>query len=424
MVSALLLAGLAGCVLTLLLLQLLLAFRRPAPPPPPPPPAAGRSVQADAALRDYLAGTSGPESCHFLNAIFLFLFRELRDTAVLRRWLLRKIRVELEELLLSRTAGRLLEGLSLRELSLGDAVPVLRGVRLLPPEPRDDSALPPELSFELEAEYGGGLRLAVDVELLFGKSASLSVRLGRVQGRVRLVFSRLPFTHWAFCFTDEPLMDFQVHSQFEGRPLPQLTSIIITQLKRVIRRKHTLPHYKIRPNTPPEIAKPPDRTPAAADVHHHHPAEEGDPEKAHPAALQDQLTSIIITQLKRVIRRKHTLPHYKIRRNPQTIPLPQLTSIIITQLKRVIRRKHTLPHYKIRYKPFFPMQVVPAAEDVEDRTLTLQDLGLAEGRLKVSVMDCSRLLIFGSYDQETFIHCTLEISGAPWREKSRSSIKT
>ncbi|XP_073416001.1 PDZ domain-containing protein 8 [Dendrobates tinctorius] len=319
MVSVLL-AALAGCLLTLLLL--LLVFRRPPPPPAPPAPPPGRSVQPDASLRDYLAGAAGPESCHFLNAISLFLFRELRDTAVLRRWLLRKVRVELEELLLSRTAGRLLEGLSLRELSLGEAVPVLRGVRLLPPEARDDDEpLPPELCFELEAEYGGGLRMAVDVELLFGKSASLSVRLGRVQGRVRLMFRRLPFTHWAFCFTDEPLIDFQVHSEFEGRPMPQLTSIIVTQLK------------------------------------------------------------------------------------------------------RVIRRKHTLPCYKIRYKPFFPMQVVPAEEE-EDRSLTLQDLGLTEGRLRVSVIDCSRLLIFGSYDQETHIHCTLEISSTPWKEKTRTSIKT
>ncbi|XP_069835780.1 PDZ domain-containing protein 8 isoform X1 [Dendropsophus ebraccatus] len=324
MVYALLLAALAGCVATLVL-QLVLLYRRPpAPPPPPPPSTPGRTVQADASLRDYLLGAAGgPESCHFLNAIFLFLFRELRDTAVVRRWLLRKIRVELEELLLSRTAGRLLEGLSLRELDLGEAVPVLRGIRLVPPgEPREDEPLPPELSFELEAEYEGGLRMAVDVELLFGKSASLSVRLGRVQGRLRLMFCRLPFTHWAFCFLDEPLIDFQVHSQFEGRPMPQLTSIIVTQLK------------------------------------------------------------------------------------------------------RVIKRKHTVPNYKIRYKPFFPMQVVPPAEDVEDRPLSLQDLGLTEGRLKVSVIDCSRLLIFGSYDQETFIHCTLEISSAPWKEKTRTSIKT
>ncbi|KAM9324603.1 PDZ domain-containing protein 8 [Gastrophryne carolinensis] len=313
MALALVLAALAGCVVTVLVLQLLAAYRRSAQAPPP---------VSGLPLRDYVSGKAETESCHFLNAIFLFLFRELRDTAEVRRWLLRKIRVELEELLLSRTAGRLLEGLSVRELSLGEAVPELSGIRLLSSSSSPAEPLPPELSFELELDYSGGFRLAIDVELLFGKSAFLAVRLSRLQGRLRLVLSRLPFSHWSVCFLEEPLIDFQVHSQFEGRPMPQLTSIIVTQLK------------------------------------------------------------------------------------------------------RVIRRKHTFPNYKIRYKPFFPYQVQIPGEEQEERTLTLQELGLAEGRLKVSLIDCSRLLIFGSYDQETFIHCTLEISSTPWKEKARTSIKT
>lgn len=235
MVLALVLAALAGCLLTVLVL--LSVYRRPAwaPPPPSGPP-----------MKDDVSGQAGAESCHFLNAIFLFLFRELRDTAELRRWMLRKIRVELEELLLSRTAGRLLEGLSVRELSLGEAVPEVSGIRLLSPGPSPAESLPPELSFELELDYSGGFRLAIDVELLFGKNAFLAVRLARLQGRVRLVLSRLPFSHWSVCFLEEPLIDFQVHSQFEGRPMTQLTSIIVTQLKRVIRKKHTFPNYKIR----------------------------------------------------------------------------------------------------------------------------------------------------------------------------------
>lgn len=35
-----------------------------------------------------------------------------------------------------------------------------------------------------------------------------------------------------------------------------------------------------------------------------------------------------------------------------------------------------------------------------------------------------RLLIFGSYDREANIHCTLELSSGVWEEKQRSSIKT
>nr|XP_033796900.1 PDZ domain-containing protein 8 [Geotrypetes seraphini] len=297
------LCALAGSLLTLLLQRLLLRRRRPplearpraARPPRPAPPES--------------------ETCLVLNAVFLFLFRELRDTALLRRWLTRKIKVELEELLQTRTAGRLLEGLSLREVSLGEALPVLRAVRPLPPAPE-------ELAFELDVEYEGGFQLAVDVELVFGKSAYLFVRLTRVRGRARLLFSRLPFTHWSLAFAEEPLIDFEVRSQFEGRPMPQLTSVIVNQLK------------------------------------------------------------------------------------------------------RVIKRKHTLPNYKIRYKPFFPFQVVPQPDvEVEDRDLCIQNLGLAEGRLKVTLLECSRLLIFGSYERETSVHCTLELGSTPWKEKPRTSIK-
>lgn len=34
-----------------------------------------------------------------------------------------------------------------------------------------------------------------------------------------------------------------------------------------------------------------------------------------------------------------------------------------------------------------------------------------------------RLMILGSYDRETYVHCTLELSSHKWKEKTRSSIK-
>ncbi|KAB5562003.1 hypothetical protein PHYPO_G00012980 [Pangasianodon hypophthalmus] len=276
----------------------------PGPPPPPLPPLPP-PLQAE------------PETCGFLNAIFLFLFRELRDTPLVRHWVTKKIRVEFEELLQTKTAGRLLEGLSLRDVSLGDSVPVFKTARLVRPVQLDDSGMPEELSFEVDLEYAGGFHLAVDVDLVFGKSAYLFVKMRRVAGRLRLRFSRLPFTHWSFAFVEDPLVDFEVKSQFEGRPLPQLTSIIVNQLK------------------------------------------------------------------------------------------------------RVIKKKHTLPNYKIRYKPFFPFQVQPTPEP----DFSVQDERLVEGRLRVTLVECSRLFILGSYDRETYVHCTVELSSHEWREKPRSSIK-
>lgn len=347
-------AAALGSVLTLLAQFLLLCRRQPEPPAGE----AGRAgdgfrylkPEPGLALRDYLYGGGGGaeepgapetpapptrETCYFLNAAVLFLFRELRDTALARRWVTKKIKVEFEELLQTKTAGRLLEGLSLRDVCLGDAVPFVRTVRLLrpvAPSAEPDAAeggeapaaapCPDELAFEAEVEYQGGFHLAVDVDLVFGKSAYLFVKLSRVVGRLRFVLTRVPFTHWFFSFVEDPLIDFEVRSQFEGRPMPQLTSIIVNQLK------------------------------------------------------------------------------------------------------KVIKRKHTLPSYKIRFKPFFPFQTLQGFEEEEEEHIHIQQWALTEGRLKVTLLECSRLLIFGSYDREANVHCTLELSSSVWEEKQRSSIKT
>ncbi|XP_059376244.1 PDZ domain-containing protein 8-like [Carassius carassius] len=265
--------------------------------------------------------TSKAETCDFLNAIFLFLFRELRDTPVVRHWITKKIKVEFEELLQTKTAGRLLEGLSLRDFSLGNSVPVFKTARLMKPVALTEDNMPEELNFEVDLEYNGGFHLAIDVDLVFGKSAYLFVKMTRVAGRLKLQFTRMPFTHWSYSFLEDPLIDFEVKSQFEGRPLPQLTSIIVNQLK------------------------------------------------------------------------------------------------------RVIKKKHTLPNYKIRYKPFFPFQVQPPLASSCDLDISIRDTLLVEGRLRVTLVECSRLFILGSYERETYVHCTLELSSDEWREKTRSSIK-
>ncbi|XP_054838797.1 PDZ domain-containing protein 8 [Eublepharis macularius] len=361
-VYGVLLSALLGSCLTLLLQLLLLYRKKPEPPegpsqPPGPSPFTTR-VLPDAGLKEYFAGFAGQvqgqeaqppapaapnqspsrteqsvrqptqeslvesteETLYWLNAVCLFLFRELRDTSLVRHWVTRKIKVEFEELLQTKVTGKVLEGLSLRDVSLGDVVPLFKNIKLLRPVICSEEGCPEELDFEVDIEYSGGFHLAIDADLVFGKSAYLFVKISRILGRLRLVFTRLPFTHWSFTFVDEPAIGFDVKSQFEGRPLPQLTSIIVNQFK------------------------------------------------------------------------------------------------------KVIRRKHTLPHYKIRFKPFFPFQVVPP-EEYRDRNLNIQNFSLTEGRLKISLIECSRLLIFGSYEREATVHCTLELSSNVWEEKQRTSIK-
>ncbi|KAF7253423.1 PDZ domain-containing protein 8 [Varanus komodoensis] len=285
-VYGILLSALLGSFLTLLF-QVLLFYRRKTEAPEGPSQTPSNSAFAtrvvpDSCLKEYFAGSVGAgqeatlsqspskseqtsksslpspqdslscfvesteETLYWLNAVCLFLFRELKDTSLLRQWVTKKIKVEFEELLQTKMTGKVLEGLSLRDVSLGNVIPFFKNIKILRPVTCSEEGCPEELDFEVDVEYNGGFHLAIDADLVFGKSAYLFAKISRVVGRLRLVFTRLPFTHWSFTFVDEPVIDLEVKSQFEGRPLPQLTSIIVSQFKKVIRRKHTLPHYKIR----------------------------------------------------------------------------------------------------------------------------------------------------------------------------------
>lgn len=62
-------------------------------------------------------------------------------------------------------------------------------------------------------------------------------------------------------------------------------------------------------------------------------------------------------------------------------------------------------------------------DEYKDRNLNIQNFSLTEGRLKVSLIECTRLLIFGSYEREIAVHCYFELSEKVWEEKQRTSIK-
>ena len=44
----------------------------------------------------------------------------------------------------------------------------------------------------------------------------------------------------------EPEVEFEAESQFEGRNFPQLSSLIVNHLRKSLHKKHTLPNYKLR----------------------------------------------------------------------------------------------------------------------------------------------------------------------------------
>ena len=52
----------------------------------------------------------------------------------------------------------------------------------------------------VELEYSGGFRISVDVDLVFGTTAYVSVCINKLKGKARLEFTRTPYTHWSFTF--------------------------------------------------------------------------------------------------------------------------------------------------------------------------------------------------------------------------------
>lgn len=68
-----------------------------------------------------------------------------------------------------------------------------------------------------------------------------------MSGKARLQFTRVPYTHWSLSFYSDPVLELEVQSQFQGRQLqPQIISIITSQIRKAVKRKHTLPRYKMR----------------------------------------------------------------------------------------------------------------------------------------------------------------------------------
>lgn len=216
-------------------------------------------------LQEALKDTkSDKATCACLNLMFQFLFQELKDTKRIRRWAMNRMKLEFEEMLRS-TTGKLLEHISVRDFNLGRTFPIIRGATVNNVSVNEDNMVE-EVTLLLDLTYNGRFQLAVDVDMVFGKSAYLSVILTKLQGTARLQFTRLPYTHWSFAFTEDPILDFEVESHFEGRPVAQLTSIIINQIRKSVRKKHTLPSYKIRYR--PFFVKPTAESPQQ-DVYYH-----------------------------------------------------------------------------------------------------------------------------------------------------------
>ncbi|XP_015185856.1 PREDICTED: PDZ domain-containing protein 8 isoform X1 [Polistes dominula] len=182
-----------------------------------------------------------------INLTLQFLFNELRDAERVRLWLYRKLNNEFKELLTQSTTGKLLDSVKLRDLNLGTQFPTIKGLEVADSKIDADTGLLESLDLSLDLHYSGNFQMSIDVKMLLGKTAYMALQVKRVTGRARLQFTRVPYTHWSLSFYSDPILELEVQSQFQGRQLqPQIISLITGQIRRAVRRKHTLPRYKMR----------------------------------------------------------------------------------------------------------------------------------------------------------------------------------
>ncbi|KAG8250380.1 PDZ domain-containing protein 8 [Homalodisca vitripennis] len=193
-----------------------------------------------------LDGCFKPEPAKALNSVLQFLFQECRNSNRVRRWFRARLSLELEELLTRTTTGKLFEAIALRELNLGTQFPNIDCIEIKHLNVNPTSGLIDDLELCLLLEYSGGFQLTIDANMRLNKTARVSVKVNELKGQGCLKFTRHPYTHWSFSFYSDPQLQLTVESQFQGRALTQINSIIASQIRKALKRKHTLPNYKLR----------------------------------------------------------------------------------------------------------------------------------------------------------------------------------
>ncbi|CAI5448516.1 unnamed protein product [Caenorhabditis angaria] len=211
-----------------------------------------RPVQIPEELRAFLKsgedgqGISKWESCNSISLLLHMLFQEHKDTRALRRWVLKRLQMEMNDITTRSTAGRLIQEIRIRELSLGTKFLSINSIRVENVEMADDKNTFDKITFVLDIDYSGGFETSIDVATIITKRASVSVKITKLTGMVRVILSRQPYHHWTFSFVSPPIFETEINSQIQGHQLKRLIPIIKEAIRRSLQRKHVWPNYKIR----------------------------------------------------------------------------------------------------------------------------------------------------------------------------------
>lgn len=88
----------------------------------------------------------------------------------------------------------------LRDFNTGTKFPLIKDVSVANAVLDDTQQGLNEVTLLLNIEYRGGFELSLDLPTVMNRTAFLSVQLQHLAGTVRLQFTKIPYTHWVFCF--------------------------------------------------------------------------------------------------------------------------------------------------------------------------------------------------------------------------------
>ena len=89
--------------------------------------------------------------------------------------------------------------------------------------------------------------------------------------------------------------------------------------------------------------------------------------------------------------------------------LKLIINLLVVQIRKSVRKKHTLPAYKLRYQPFFttPSTTHGQAAATVPRDILVSGQKLNVGQLRVNVLNCTRLIQLSADDAT--VYCTVSI---------------
>ncbi|XP_076061177.1 PDZ domain containing 8 isoform X4 [Oratosquilla oratoria] len=187
------------------------------------------------------------ETCLALNLLLQFFFQENRYDAGILHWLTGMLTQEFSTMLQEQKAlSKIIKTMQIHHLDLGTEFPIIKALTPKHVDLNAEASQLEELDLCVELEYNGNFQLVVDATSRFKKSGKITIKVAHLSGYGRLQFTRHPFTHWSFSFYQEPVVTFDISSKIQGLHIPRLTSFIATQLRSILKRKHTLPYYKLR----------------------------------------------------------------------------------------------------------------------------------------------------------------------------------